>query len=610
MRAWWADLKRGLSREQPEERLQSEQERIGVRQSLRELLPYLDGHWGMLILGVLIILFITLIALLTPLVTRYLIDEVILASQLHLLLAVGFALILLKVAERIGSAFQTYHFNRFENQVLLGIQHKLYDHTLRFPKSFFDGKEIGYLMSRLSTDVMELRLLFSSSMIYILSQMLRFVGGVILVFVLEWKFALLAIAPLPLMVLVVIYFSRKTRTISRWGLEERAVVTQELQQSLSAASLIKSFSMEERTVSQLMARIKASLQVALEGTSVGSLANLAINAMPDLVRLVVLLFGALWIVQGNWTLGSLLAFLSYLGFVYGPVQYLASFNILLQRALAAFERVQALFAIVPEEKPGTGIAVDRLEGKVSFDNVSFTYGKGEPVLDGLTCEIKPDESVAIVGPSGVGKTTLLSLILQFYRPTRGQICFDDRPASAYELRSLRQRIGYVSQSTLLLSGSILDNLRYGNPEASMEEVTRACKTANIHAYIQGLPEGYQSILGERGVNLSEGQRQRLAIARAIIKEPDILILDEPTAALDYATERSIFETLPELFKGKTIFIVTHRTSTIRNASRVLLLNKNRLVATGTHAELLASNEFYRSLAGWSDQEPEDDPSED
>jgi len=598
MRSWWTDLKRGLSREQPEERLLSEQESIGIWQSLRELRPYLRGHWGMMAFGVLIILLLALIALITPLVTRYLIDEVILAGQLHLLLAVGLVLVVIKIAERIGSVYQVYHFNRFENQVLLDIQHKLYDHTLRFPKSFFDGKEIGYLMSRLSSDVMEMRLLFSNTMIYIVSQMLRFIGGVALVLVLEWQLALLVIAPIPFMVLVVAYFSRKTRIISLWGLEERAVVAQGLQESLSAASLIKSFSTEERTVNQLMSRIKASLQVALEGTTVGSLANLAINALPDLVRLAVLLVGAFWTVQGNWTLGSLLAFLSYLGYVYGPVQYLASFNLMLQRALAAFERVRALFAIVPEEKPDTGMAVDHLEGKVSFDNVSFTYGKGEPVLDGLTCEIFPNEKVAIVGPSGVGKTTLLSLILQFYRPTQGQICFDDRPASAYDLRSLRQRIGYVSQSALLLSGTILDNLRYGNPEASMEDVTRACKVANIHDFIQGLSDGYQSLIGERGVNLSEGQKQRLSLARAIIKEPDILILDEPTAALDYATERSIFETLPDLFQGKTIFIVTHRPSTIRRASRILLLNKNRLVATGTHEDLLARNDFYRSIVGW------------
>ncbi len=595
MRSWWSDLKRGLSRERPVDRIATERKAAGTWESLRELRPHLKGHWAMAIYGALIVLILAIVALLTPLVNRFLIDDVILAGQLQLLMASGLVLVVLKVVERIGSAYQQYHFNRFENQVLLGIQHKLYDHTLRFPKSFFDGKEVGYLMSRLSTDVLEMRLLFSNTMVFILSQALRFVGGLIFLFSLDWQFAIMAIIPLPFMFLSVRYFSKKSRTLSLWGLEERAGVVQGLQESLSATSLIKSFGTEARTINQLMSRLRASLQVTLEGTTVGSLANLAINALPDLARLVVLLYGAIWVVQGRWTLGSMLAFQSYLGFVYNPARFLASSNLLLQRALAAFERVRALFAIVPEESVGKGVVVEHLEGKLTFDDVSFTYGTGEPVLEGLSCEIQPCEHVAIVGPSGVGKTTLVSLILQFYRPSAGEIRFDGRPAAAYELRSLRQRIGYVSQSTLLLSGTILENLRYGNPEASMQDVTRACQVAMIHDFIQDLADGYQSVVGERGVNLSEGQKQRLAIARAVIKDPDILILDEPTSALDTLTERSIFESLPGLIQGKTLFVVAHRPSTIRNSSRILLLNENRLVATGTHKALLKSSEFYRSV---------------
>jgi ABC-type multidrug transport system fused ATPase/permease subunit len=208
--------------------------------------------------------------------------------------------------------------------------------------------------------------------------------------------------------------------------------------------------------------------------------------------------------------------------------------------------------------------------------------------------------VAVVGPTGVGKTTLLSLILRFYQPTAGEIYFDGRAASEYELSSLRQRIGYVSQNTLLLSGTIMENLRYGNPDAWEEQILRAAKVAGIHDFICSLPNAYESEIGERGVNLSEGQKQRLSIARALIKEPDILILDEPTSALDSLTEKSIFQSLPEIIQNKTLFVVAHRFSTIKDSDRILLLNDNRLVAIGTHRSLLESNDYYRSLVAYQD----------
>jgi ABC-type multidrug transport system fused ATPase/permease subunit len=206
--------------------------------------------------------------------------------------------------------------------------------------------------------------------------------------------------------------------------------------------------------------------------------------------------------------------------------------------------------------------------------------------------------VAIVGPSGVGKTTLMSLILRFYRPASGEIYFDGSPATDYEVGSLRRRIGYVSQSTLLLSGTIIENLRYGNPEANEEQVMQATKAAGIHEFIQRLPAGYKTEIGEKGVNLSEGQKQRLSIARALVKNPDILVLDEPTSALDSKTEKSIFSTLPSLVRDKTLFVAAHRLSTIKDSDSILLLNENRLIAVGTHKSLLETNEYYRSLVAF------------
>jgi ABC-type bacteriocin/lantibiotic exporter with double-glycine peptidase domain len=595
MNAWFRSLREGLSRPQPQDRIAPGGRPAGGMANLRNLLPFLSRRWGKLLFGALLILYLTLLSLISPLVNRMLIDDVIIGRQLQLLIAVVVLLIFVNVSDRLVTAYESFYFRRFENDVLLDVQHSLLDRTLRFPKSFFDEKEVGYLISRLSADVMDLRWFFSHTTVYILSQVLRFVGGMIFIFTLEWRLAAVSLVALPFMVLGARYFAGKTRTLSHWGMEERANVSRQMQESLSAAELIKAFSSEERTVRKLTDRLRSALQISLEGTAVGSVAEMATNALPDLARLAVLIVGAIWAVQGRWTLGSLLAFQSYLGYVYGPTRFLASVNLQLQSALAALERVSALFDIVPEENLGQGMEIEQLQGDVAFENVTFSYADGPPVLEDLSCHIRAGEHVAIVGPSGVGKTTLISLLLRFYKPSAGEIWFDGRPASAYELGSLRRRIGYVSQSTLLLAGTIAENLRYGNPDASDEELQRACRAAGIHDFILDLPHGYATPLGEKGVNLSEGQRQRLAIARALIKDPDILVLDEPTAALDGAVERSILEALPAFLKGKTLFIVAHRLSTIRNSDRILLLNSRRVVATGTHKELLSSSDFYRRL---------------
>jgi ABC-type multidrug transport system fused ATPase/permease subunit len=263
--------------------------------------------------------------------------------------------------------------------------------------------------------------------------------------------------------------------------------------------------------------------------------------------------------------------------------------------MASLERVSALFDVVPEEHDGVGLKAERLRGEVEFRNVSFSYNARETVLDDVSFTVGAGEHVAIVGPSGVGKTTLVSLLLQFYRPQKGEIWVDGRPAMEYELHSLRRRIGYVSQSPTLLGGTIADNLRYGDPEAKDEEMEKAARAAGIHDFITSLPLGYQAVVGERGVNFSEGQKQRLAIARALVKDPDIVILDEPTSALDSQTEASIFSILPELLRRKTLFIIAHRLSTFQKADRILCFNDQGLVGAGSHAELQGKCFYYQEL---------------
>jgi ABC-type multidrug transport system fused ATPase/permease subunit len=450
-------------------------------------------------------------------------------------------------------------------------------------------------MSRLSSDVQGVQWFFSGTVVFIVSNLLRFVGGIGFLFYLEWRIAIGVLIILPGIVLCVRYFSRRIHVLSHQGMEQRANVTSRFQESLSSVSLIKAFSSERRALNRLMSEMKNALQISLEQSTVASVANLVINSMPSIARGFVLALGGYWVIKGDWSLGSLLAFQVYLGYVFGPAQYLASANLDLQNALASLERVSALYDIFPEENMDVGQKVDRLKGEIEFKNVSFSYAGRDPVLKDVSFHVRPGEHVAIVGPSGVGKTTLVSLILRFYKPTSGEIFFDGRPAAELEVRSLRRRIGYVPQQITLFSGTIMENLRYGNPEASDAQVHRAARVAGVHDFICSLPSSYETQMGEKGVRLSEGEKQRLSIARALIKEPDVLVLDEPTSAVDSLTEKPIFDFLPAFVRDKSLFVVAHQLSTIKGSDRILLLNESRLVAVGTHPSLLETNDYYRSL---------------
>lgn len=595
MRTWIEYLKSGLARKAPADRIAGGKTYAGIADNLRRHLPFFRRHWKKAALGAGFILLNALMAFPMPLVSRFVIDDVILGRQLALLPWVLLLMAALAVFTRALGLFQNWFFLRYGQDITLDIQKQVLEHSFSLPKAFFDKNQTGYLMARISGDIGGVTWFLSGSLIGILTNVLYFMGGLCLLFWLEWRLALAVLAAVPVFLFVLRRFSDRMHALNHAGSEENARYMSGFQETLNAVGLVKAFAVEEKAVGKILAGLRELFRVTAERSVVGSVTGLALSSTPSLVNFCIFAVGAYWVITGHWSLGSLFAFQAYLGRVFGPAQSLTSTGLQMQNIRASLERLTALLDVTPESRPGEGEKVESLRGQVEFRNVTFEYDPKNPILQDVSFHVRPGEHIAIIGLSGVGKTTLLSLLMRFYGPTGGGILYDGKHAADYEVRSLRQRIGYVAQTPILMSGTILENLRYGNADASAAEVVQACRVAGIHEFIMGLPGEYDSEVAENGANLSEGQKQRLAIARALVKDPDILVLDEPTAALDGLTEKSIFEALPRKTRGKTLFVVAHRLSTVADCDRILLLNENRLVAEGPHEELLRSNETYRKL---------------
>jgi ATP-binding cassette, subfamily B, bacterial MsbA len=528
-----------------------------------------------------------------PFVTGYLIDKVIPLKSFSRLNIIGLSLIGVLLIQAgsgfIGSCFLTI----FRGRVLFDIRLKLFEHIQRASLSFFHKRQTGYLMSRLSDDVNAVQGLLAGTLVSAAQNVLTFIAGIIFTLHIHPRLALICFSVLPLYLLSLAVFNRRVRDLSRQSREKFALVNRDLQELLSGITVIKAFTGEGRATLRFFKGVKEAIRQEIKLDMVATLASISSTIISAIGPMVLLWYGCGEIMRGNLTVGNLFAFSSFIGYLFGPVRVLYDINIGVQRSLAAVERIFEILDVPLENAGEKGLAV--WNGEICYDKVAFSYDGENQVLSDISCRIEPGRTLALVGRSGQGKTTMVSLLLKFFMPGKGRIMIDGQDIAEINPKSLRAQIGYVSQEAFLFSDTVMENIRFGDPGANDDQVVAAAKMAQAHKFIVEMPDGYCSKIGERGCTLSGGQRQRLAIARAIIRNPKILVLDEATSQVDAESERSIQQSLENLMKGRTTIIIAHRLSTVQKADKILLVDQGKIVGEGRHEQLMETSQLYRSL---------------
>ena len=560
------------------------------------LWPFVKRHARNGLFAGLLVILTTLMTATQPLISKVLIDKVIYRGHIGLLSLLIVFMVVLALAGAVGGFYQTYVLVYFQYAVTRDIQDALFSRVLKLPKSFFDSKQTGYLMSRIIQDTVRVQNILAGEILGVLPQILMMPVAAVVLLWLNWRLSIIMLALIPTLVYVAKATATRARLISSILIERGSLVYSELSSSLSAVSLIKAFATEAQERRKFAFKLKeafdSQIQQLVLSTSASALMSLSVS-----IGVIVCTWRGIWDVHlSRMTLGDYVAFCGYIAYILGPIRTIATIHIQIQQAMAALTRITELSDSVPEDvDDDVKIALTSIRGGVQFRDVCFAYDGKSPVLKGVSFTVLPGQKIAIVGPSGSGKTTLVSLLIRLYRPSSGRILVDGHNVEDLKLKPLRERIGIVSQDVLLLDDSILNNIRYGTPDAGLERVQHAAQLASADDFILALPNGYQTMVGERGVNLSAGERQRISLARVLTKDPDIVILDEPTAALDSGTEQAIGQALSAALSRKTTFVVAHRLSTVMSADRILVLDDGRVVQAGTHVELIQRNGLYRQM---------------
>lgn len=568
----------------------------GFKKLFQLVFSYVWQHKLVSIIGLFIIICLSVFQVLIPQIARYSIDIIIPEKNIILLPWIATAILLIAIFRGILDYFRIYLMSLFGQKIVEGIRRDLYQHVQKLSMSFFENHRTGDLMSRLAENVNTISTLISSDLSEISVDVFTVLVIVIYFLSVSWQLALLLVVTWPLQIYVTQVFSKFIQTAYMDVEHKAAEINNQIQDTLSNINAIKSFGNEKYETDRFSEQSRNYMEVNVKAIRLWSIFVPTTDTINIIASLIILVVGSWEVIADKLTIGEFTAFFAYANQVSRPILRFSKVTNILQKAIASSDRIFAILDIEPEIKEReNAINLTSVRGRMRFENVNFAYHQGKTILHDFNLDIQPGMTVALVGSSGSGKSTIAKLAARFYDPKQGRILMDEYDLRDISLGSLRSHLGVVSQETLLLYGTIRDNIVYGKLDATDAEIQAAAKAANAHNFIMSFPNGYNSILGERGVKLSGGQRQRLAIARVLVKNPQFVILDEATSALDTESEKLIQESLTQLLKGRTSLVIAHRLSTIQNSDLIVVLEAGKIVEMGTHKELIDKGGRYLEL---------------